>query len=292
MWREYLFAASVDEALQHLSDRDGEARLIAGGTDLVLQCQREECPARTLVDITRISGLDRIAEEDGWVTLGANVTHAQAAASELLRRRGRILADACGVIGGPQVRNVGTLVGNLVTALPAADAALALLALDAEVDVAAPDGRRWLPLADLHEGIRRCRVNPCREMIVGLRFRPLGPDYACAHERLARRKVHALPILNVAVAGALRDGRFADVRIVVGPVATRPLRVGECEAMLEGRPAGAALIREAAALAVSLCRPRDSLLRGSGEYRRSLVGVMVRRALERIGGVAPRSGEG
>jgi CO/xanthine dehydrogenase FAD-binding subunit len=286
MWREYLLASSIDEALERLAQHDGQARLVAGGTDLVLQCQRGECPAQVLVDITRIPGLDRVVEEDGWVTLGAAVTHAQAAALELVRAKGRILADACRVIGGPQVRNAGTLVGNLVTALPAADAALALLALEGEAEVASLAGRRWLPLADFHEGIRRCRVEPCREMITRLRFRALGSDYRCAHERLARRKVHALPILNVAAVAALRQGAFADVRIVIGPVATRPLRVRECEAMLDGQPAEPALIREAAERAASLCRPRDSLLRGSGEYRRTLVSVMVRRALERVAGVA------
>lgn len=286
MWREYLFAASVDEALQILAGHHGDARLIAGGTDLVLQCQREECPARIVVDIMRIAGLDRIVEEDGWVLLGAAVTHAQAAASDLLRSKARILADACRVIGGPQIRNAGTLVGNLVTALPAADAALALIALNAEAEVVSPAGRAWLPLAEFHEGIRRCRVNPCEQIITRLRFRPLGADFGCAQERLARRKVHALPILNVAAVAALRQGVFSDVRIVVGPVATRPLRARETEAFLKGRAAEPALIREAAALTASLCHPRDSLLRGSGEYRQDLVGVMVRRALERVAGLS------
>ncbi len=285
MWREYQTAATVEEALQTLSRHDGQARLIAGGTDLVLQCQREECPARIVVDITRIPGLDRIVEEDGWVTLGAAVTHAQAAASDLVRRKGRILADACRIIGGPQVRNVGTLAGNLVTALPAADAALALLALDAQAEVVSLLGRAWLPLADFHQDIRRCRVDPCKEMITRLRFRPLGPEYACAQERLARRKAHALPILNVAVVGALHGGAWSDLRMVVGPVATRPLRIRECEEMLEGRRAEAGPVREAAERVASLCHPRDSLLRGSGEYRQALVAVMARRALERVGGL-------
>ncbi len=282
VWREYLFATSIDEALQLLARHEGQARLIAGGTDLVLQCQRGECPAHTLVDITRIPGLNRIAEEDGWVTVGATVTHAQVASSDLVRRRGRLLADACAIIGGPQIRNVATLAGNLVTALPAADGAIALLALDGEAEVASPGGVRRLPLAQFHEDIRKCGVNPCLEAITQLRFRALGPEYRSAHQRLARRQVHDLPILNVGAVGAVREGRFADVRIAIGPVAVTPLRARECEAFLEGRPAEAATIREAAGLAASLCHPRDSLLRGSGQYRQSLVAVLVRRALESI----------
>lgn len=286
MWREYLFAPSVDEALRILAEHRGEARLIAGGTDLVLQCQRGECPARAVVDITRIPGLHDITEQDGWVVLGAAVTHAQAAASPVLRNKGRILADACRVVGGPQIRSAGTVVGNLITALPAADAALALIALHAEAEVVSAGGRAWLPLVGFHEGIRRCRVDPCQQMVVHLRFRGLSQEHRCAQERLARRKVHALPVMNVAVVGTVREGAFADMRIAVGPVATRPLRVWEVEAFLEGQPAEAAVVREAATRAATLCHPRDSLLRGSGEYRRQLVGVMVRRALERIAGLA------
>lgn len=107
-------------------------------------------------------------------------------------------------------------------------------------------------MADFHEGIGRCRVNPCQEMIASLRFRPLGSGYPCAQERLAPRKMHALPILNVAAVGAVKGGAFSDVRIVAGPVADRPLRLRDVEAFLEGRPTEAAVAREAGALAAQL----------------------------------------
>ncbi len=284
MWRDYLFARSVDEALELLARHEGQARLIAGGTDLVLQCQRGECSAQVLVDVTRIPGMERIDERDGSIILGAGVTHTQAASSALLRLRAPLLSEACRVIGGPQVRNVGTLAGNLVAALPAADASLALVALDGEAEVASREGRRWVPLSEFHAGVGLCRVDPTSEVMTTLRFRSLGSDYRAAHERLARRRVHALPIMNVAAVAAVREGRFADVRIVVAPVAPTPLRLRQCEAFLEGRQATPEVIREAADLAASLVHPRDSLLRGSGEYRRALAGVMVRRALERVAG--------
>lgn len=287
MWSDYLFAASVGEALRLLSEHGGEARLIAGGTDLLTQYGRGKRPARVLVDVTRIPGLDRIEEDGDWVVLGANVTHAQAAASPLLQRRGRLLADACRIIAGPQVRNVGTLTGNLITALPAADAALALIALEAEAQVADSDGSYRLPVDELRQGGGLCRVNPCAEMVTHLRFRALGPEYGSAHERLALRKVHALPIMNVAAVGALRDGRLHDVRIAISPVDTRSLRLCEVEAFLEGQAPGPEVIREAAARVAFCCHPRDSLLRGAGEYRLALATVLVRRALERVA-VAPR----
>ena len=282
MWQEYLLARTVDEALSLLERRQGRARLVAGGTDLVIQCARDKCPAEALVDVTRIPELATMQERDGWVELGAAVTHAQAAESALVRRCGALLATACRAIGGPQIRNVGTLAGNLVTALPAADAALALVALDAEVEVATLRGRDWLPMRELHLGVGRCRVDSCSEVITRLRFRALGPEYRCAQERLARRKLHDLPILNVGAIAALRDGRLYDVRVVIGPVADKPLRVPECEAMLEGQVPEGDLLAHVAQVAASSCQPRDSLLRGSGEYRRALAAVMVRRALERV----------
>jgi CO/xanthine dehydrogenase FAD-binding subunit len=286
MWRDYLIPTTIEEALRLLARYEGDARLIAGGTDLVLQCQRNECPARVLVDVTHIPGLDSIAEVDGWIVLGATVTHAQVADSAVIRQKAGLLAHACSVVGGPQIRNVGTLAGNFVTALPAADGALALTALDAEAEVTTLDGARWVPLLALQESVGVCRVNPCAEMVTALRIRPLGPEYRSAHERIARRKEHALPILNVGAVGAVRDGRFHDVRIAIGPVAVKPLRLSTSEAALEGQPAGSAAIQVATELVGDQCHPRDSLLRGSGRYRQALAGVLVRRALERVAGIS------
>ena len=129
MWDSYLVASSVQDALEKLASLDNSARIIAGGTDLVLQAQRGKCLARAMVDVSRIPGLKTIQEQDGYVTLGATVTHAQVAQSPLIRRKALVLAQACASVGGPQIRNVATLVGNVVNALPAADGAVALFAL-------------------------------------------------------------------------------------------------------------------------------------------------------------------
>ena len=104
MWDDYLFPSSVDEALEMLDAHGGEARIIAGGTDLALQSQRGQNPARVMVDITRIPGLDQIEERDSYVHIDAQVTHAQVAASPLVRARGMVLAEACGSVGGPPMR--------------------------------------------------------------------------------------------------------------------------------------------------------------------------------------------
>jgi len=289
MWDDYLFPQSVEEALEVLHARDGEARIIAGGTDLALQSQGGRVQARVMVDITRIPGLDHIEERDGYVYIGARATHAQVAASPFIQSRGGVLAEACGSVGGPQIRNVGTLVGNVVNALPAADGAIGLTALDAEAEVAERKGWRWVPVAELYAGVGRCTVDSCVAMITQLRFRALGDGEGSAFERLAKRKALILPILNACVVVGLEDGTVERARVAIGPVATTPFVATDAAEWLIGRTADASAAAEAARLAAQAAQPRYSLLRGSAEYRKSMVEVLVRRALSRA--LAQASGE-
>jgi len=279
MWQKYLFPATVQEALGMLAAHDGQARIIAGGTDLVLQSQRGQRAATVMVDITRIPGLDGIEEHEDYVTIGCQATHAQIAASPLIHQKAEVLALACGSVGGPQTRNVGTLVGNVVNALPAADGAVALFALDAEVEVVDAEGRRWLPIAAMYAGVGKCTIDPCVQMVTAIRFRPLSNGWASAYQRLANRKALALPILNAAVVVGLEDGVCSEVRIAVGPVAPTPFRAREAEAALVGQPPTPEAVVRAARLAADAANPRDSALRGSRDYRKAMVEVLVRRAL-------------
>ena len=279
MWQKYLFPATVREALEMLAAHGGQARTIAGGTDLVLQSQRGQRAATVMVDITRIPGLDGIEEHEDYVTIGCQATHAQIAASPLIHQKAEVLALACGSVGGPQTRNVGTLVGNVVNALPAADGAVALFALDAEVEVVDAEGRRWLPIAAMYAGVGKCTIDPCVQMVTAIRFRPLSNGWASAYQRLANRKALALPILNAAVVVGLEDGVCSEVRIAVGPVAPTPFRAREAEAALVGQPPTPEAVVRAARLAADAANPRDSALRGSRDYRKAMVEVLVRRAL-------------
>jgi len=281
MWREYLFPQSVDEALDMLRAHEGRARIIAGGTDLVLQRKQGKSLAEVAVDITRIPGLDGIEMSGGYVHIGAQVTHARAAASPLIRERAAVLAEACSKVGGPQTRNVGTLVGNVVNALPAADSAIALMALNAEAEVVDLEGKQWLPLQELYLGVGQCCVDACTQMITALRFRPLQELHGSAYERLAKRRSLILPILAVAAVVEVRDGRYQDVRLAMGPVAPVPLRVSDAEDLLRGQSVSDAAIRQASSKALEAAQPRDSVLRGSREYRHAMVEVLTRRALAR-----------
>ena len=288
MWQEYLFPSSVEEALAMLAEREGRARLMAGGTDLVIELAEGRRSADCLVDITRIAELDRITLEDGMIVLGANVTHRQASESLLVRERATVLAQACRAVGSLQIRNVGTLGGNVVNAMPAADGTAALLALEAEAEIADGVGRRWVPLPDLFAGPGVSRVDSTREMLTAFRFRALGEGQASALERIARRRALALPILICAVVVTLREGgeEFESARIALGPVAPVPFRASQAEESLRGAPISLETMARAGEIAMQESHPRFSLLRASREYRQEVIKVLVRRGLERAVQVA------
>lgn len=279
MWEKYLFATSVEHALELLAAHQGSAQLIAGGTDLVLQSQRGTCPAAVVVDITRIPGLAEIHERDGYILIGAQITHAQIAASPLIRQKAAVLSAASARVGGPQTRNAGTLVGNVINAQPAADGAVALFALDAELEVATPAGRRWEPITEIYRGVGACSIDACHEMVTAIRLRPLTKACGCGYQRLARRKALTLPTLVVAAVLQMKGEIIAAARIAVGPVAPTPFRADDAEAFLIGKPPDEDTFARAGALAAEKSQPRDSLIRGSREYRTAMVAVLVRRAL-------------
>jgi carbon-monoxide dehydrogenase medium subunit len=271
----------VEEALATLASLRGEGRLIAGGTDLVIQLLRGERQVRTLVDISRIPGLIDIREDDSHIIVGAAATHSQIEHSALVRERAPVLAQAVSWIGSPQLRNTGTIGGNVVNAQPAADSSIALLALEAEAQIANLTGRQWVPIDQLFVRPGVSRVDATSEMVTAFRFRAQAPRESSAFQRRARRRAVALPLINVAVRVLLdADGdRVRDAHIAIGPVAPVPFRATEAEATLRNQPATEETIREAAAAASSEAKPRTSLLRAGKEYRRELIKVLTRRAL-------------
>lgn len=283
MWQEYLFPSLVEEALAMLAKREGRARLVAGGTELIIQLTEGQRSADCLVDITRIPELDRITLEDGMIVLGANVTHCQAAESSLIRERATVLAEACQAVGSLQIRNVGTLGGNVVNAMPAADGSITLLALEAEAEISDGNGRTWVPLQDLFVGAGVSRVDSTREMLTALRFKALSERQGSALERIARRRALALPILICAVIVTLSEAGedFESARIALGPVAPVPFRASHAEESLRGAPISLETMARAGEIAMQESHPRSSLLRASKEYREEVIKVLVRRGLER-----------
>ncbi len=283
LWNHYHLAHSVADVLRWLTEYEGRAQIVAGGTDLLLDIQQgNHPPVEALIDITKVDELTAIeVSDDDVVTLGASVTHTAIVDHPTIRARATCLAESCGVVGGPQVRNVATLGGNVVHALPAADGTLSLVALAAQAEVATADGRIWYDIGDLYLGPGESRVNPSRHLLTRFRFNLAGERTASAFKRIMRPQGVALPILGCAVWIKLDEsrGHFAEARLSLGPVGPTPKRPAAIESALVGRPANESTITEIAAMAQEQLHPRTSKYRATAEYRAEMIDVLLRRAL-------------
>lgn len=282
-WEKYLFPASIAEALSILAEYEGQARVIAGGTDLVPQLKKKERTVKCLVDLSRVAELKGIQEQGGMIRIGAGVTHQQIATSQLLRQRAAVLAEGAAAVGSPQIRCMGTVGGNVVNAQPAADTAIPLLALGAEAEIASSEGVRRQSLEDLYVRPGVSKVDASVEIMVAVRFPALHGKRGSAFARLAKRRSLSLPILNAAAVVCLSDDGtiFEEVSLALGPVALTPFRARKAEEALRGRSVDGDAILAAMETASAEARPRTNPLRGSAEYRRDMVQVLLRRALER-----------
>jgi carbon-monoxide dehydrogenase medium subunit len=279
----YHLPGTVDEALRLLAQYQGRARVIGGGTDYFVD-DRSSTPQQALVDVTRIPALREIRQEDGRIVIGCGVTHAQITQSVLIQERATALAEACGQIGGPQVRNVATLAGNVAHALPAADGMLALLALDGQVCVASlnADGAtatyEWWPLVQAYRGPGESAIDSTRQVLVAVRFRPTGTDEGSAFARVMRPQGVALPVMAAAVKMQVTEGILRQASIALGPVTRLPFRASQTEAFLAGKPADEQTIRAASSVLLNECSPRTSPHRATAEYRRELIPVLFEQA--------------
>jgi carbon-monoxide dehydrogenase medium subunit len=246
--------------------------VIGGGTDLLLELQQgRRPPVEALIDLTRIPGLDRIEDQDGRLVIGAGVTHARIVRDTRLRRRATCLAEGCGVIGGPQVRNVATLAGNIAHALPAGDGTVGLLTLHGELEVASRDGVAWVPMERTFRGPGKSTIDPTRMFIARVRLLPSGPGEGTAYHRVMRPQGVALPMVVMAAGVRLAEGRIASARVAVGPAGPVPFLAARTMSFLEGKPAEAAVFHEAAEVALAEARFRDSPCRASSAYRRQML---------------------
>ncbi len=283
-WKAYHTPQSVAEALSILASYDGQAQVVAGGTDLLIDLKHgaDEAPRAALVDVTRIPELGGIAEEGDAVILGAGLTHTAIVRSALLEARATCLVESCGVVGGPQVRNVGTIGGNVAHALPAGDGTTSLVALDAAAEVAWADGRReWHPILDLYAGPGRSRVDSRRDVLVRFRFALAGAGEGSAFRRIMRPQGVALPVLGCAVWVRLDEAQahYADLRLCIGPVARTPVRATAVEEALRGQPADDSTLDRAAAAARESLHPRTSKYRATATYRAHMIETLLRGAL-------------
>ena len=277
---EYLAPKTIDEALSLLSQYKEKAKVIAGGTDVVPQLKRREIKApQYIVDLKGIPGLDYIKyDEVGGLTLGALATIHAVETSPIIREKFSILFQAAQSMTSPQVRNRGTIVGNICNAVPSADTATALLTLEAKLKLISQQSERMVNIEDFFTGPNQT-VLADEEILQEIQIPSLPPHAKGIYLKLTPRRSMDLAIVGVAVVVIPEDGLCNDIRIALGAVAPTPIRVKRAEGILKGQRFNEQLMEKAAQTAAEESRPIDDQ-RASAEYRREMVKVLTRRAME------------
>jgi CO/xanthine dehydrogenase FAD-binding subunit len=274
---DYLKPTSMDEAISLREGHGEEARYIAGGTDVMVKIKEGKLSPKYLISLKRLKGLDHIGYKDGELRIGGMVTHRMLELSPVIRKEYPILIDAVENIGSVQIRNVATIGGNIVNAVPSADGAIPLIALGAQVRLRGPKGERSMALEDFFIGPGQTLLEPgeiLSEFIIPRR----PPHTGGAYWKHTRRSAMELPILGVAVTVSLEDDMLTclDARVGLGVLAPTPMRARAAEAILKGSKLDDDILREAGRAAAEECKARDSV-RGEAWYRRDMVKVLVRR---------------
>lgn len=277
---DYHRPTSVGEALTLLTAGDVPGTLMAGGTDLLVRMKKNLVQPLQLVDITAIPGMTEVRQTDSGVVVGAAVTHSDAASSEQIRRRFSALSDACSQVAAWQVRNLGTVGGNICNASPSAEAGAPLLVLEAIFVLVGPGGTREVAAADFFLAPGRS-VLASDEILTEIHLPGSKSPAGSSYYKVSPRKA-----MDVAIVGAAAyleidsvTGTCTDCRVALGAVAPTPIRAPGAEAAVKGRPFSAELAAQAGELAVEPACPIDDV-RGSADYRCRMVAVAVSRALE------------
>ncbi len=276
----YIVARSVQEAVAALHEHGNEARILAGGTDLIVEWRHPgaRMPG-VVIDISRIESLRDISLEGRDVLLGPLTTHAEIVRSEVIRAEAALLASAASTIGSPQIRNRGTLGGNIMNGAACADTVPPLIALGATVTLSSVKGVRACHLSGFYNKPYTTVATP-EELLTEIRFPALPRGTKCAFAKLGRRNALSISRLSVAAVVAIDgSGVITDARIVPGAAQTVWKRVMEAEKTLIGHPPSDSLFAEAGRV-VSETLIRETGRRWSTEYKEPVIAALVRRTLE------------
>lgn len=281
MWKQVIGVASAEEAVALLAEHGPSARVMAGGTDLLIEIERGvRSGIETIIDISRAAGLADIALDGGYLRLGALVTHNDVVASELIRSRALPLAQASWEVGAPQIRNRATIAGNVITASPANDTIAPLLALDAEVELLSIRGLRRVPLNAFYLGLRRTVMEP-DELLTAILVRAMQPNERGVFIKLGLRRAQAITVVNVTAVLAFDGETVSRAMITLGSVAPTVIRALDAEAALIGKPLTPEVIADATRIAAATPKPITDV-RSTAEYRTEMIAVLLTRALRQI----------
>ena len=264
-------------AISALAKHSPNVRILAGGTDYLVELKHVSQSPGTVVDISHLEELKGIEEVDDGLRIGAAVTHTEIMNHPLIEKYVPAMIHAAHTIGAVQTRNLGTLGGNLVTCVPSMDSGPTLVALEAEVTVVGPNGARRMPLTEFFVGPRKTILQR-NELLVDIVIPKQNLGKPTAFYKFGLRKGQALALVNAASSLWVKSEKFADVRISLGAVAPVVLRCLKAESALEGREVSAVAIEEAGSIAVTEATPIDDF-RASMEYRNDLIAVLTRRTL-------------
>jgi len=281
---EYLEPESIEEALTILSQYQGRSKIIAGGTDLMLQMRNRAIKPEYVVDITRIPSLEYITFDDQQgLRLGALTTIRALETSVELQRKYPVISQAASQLGSVAIRNVATVGGNLCNALPSAETSQALVALSAQVSVIGPRGERIIPLEGFFTGVGKTLLQP-DEVLLEILIPELAPHTSGIYIKHSPRGPIDLAIVNITVLMTMEPDQkvCSDAKIVLGAVSSTPLRARKAENVLKGNRVDGALIDRVAQVASDEARPRLGSIRGSFEYKKEMVRVLTGRAIREV----------
>jgi len=271
---------SLDEALGILHENPSGVRILAGGSDVIVQLRDGVIKPQRLLNILSVKELRFVRMQDGRIHIGALATYNDITTSTLTRAHAWPLVNAARQIGAIQLQNTATIGGNLGNASPAGDSLPPLYALDAVVVTRSTSGKREIPIEKFYVGYRKTALNP-DELIGEVHFKPLGEQDRGAYRKLGLREANAISIVDVATVlrGKTSDGAFEEARVALGAVAPTITRAKACEQALTDKPLTPEALKKAATLATNDAVPIDDI-RGSAQYRKDVVTSLVYEALE------------
>ena len=276
---DYIVPESAQAAVALLAEHGELACPLAGGTDLVVDLKHSPGTIRVLVDVSGVEEFRGIEETDEGLRIGSMATYGEIMEHPVCLAKTPEVVAASHTVGAVQTRNLGTIGGNLVTCVPSADSAPALMVLDAEVTVIGTEGYRRMPIEAFFVGPRKTVLEP-HELLVDIWIPKDKLGKPSSFYKFGLRKGQALALVNAAAALELDNGRVLEPRIALGAVAPTPIRALRAEAILAGEAPTEALIDEAARIAVTESKPIDDF-RASAGYRRQLIRTLTQRVLKR-----------